>query len=62
MGKTDMYSYCLSKRATLAKNIIFTIAETDMAHKHKHTSNLSSGEEIIKLFNNFCLFFAFLFA
>ena len=55
MGKTDMYSYCLSKRATLAKNIIFTIAQTDMAHKHKHTSNLSSGEEI----ENYLIFFPF---
>lgn len=46
MGKTDKYSYRLSKRATLAKNIIFTIVETDMVHEHKDTSNLSSGEEI----------------
>ena len=52
-----MYSYCLSKRATLAKNIIFTIAETDMAHKRKHTSNLSSGEEI----ENYLIFFPFFF-
>lgn len=34
------------KKSNFAKNIVFTIAETDLVHKHKHTSNLSSGEEM----------------
>lgn len=46
MGRQTSILIVLSKRATLAKNIIFTFVETDMVHEHKDTSNLSSGEEI----------------